>query len=186
MMKNLRYIFVFGIIISTFVASYLYFKNTRFDFELQSEKGLVGLKDFRGEKLIIYFGYTSCPDVCPSTLALISKALEQIPNSKVMVLFISLDPLRDKDIKKTNEWLRYFYPNAHALIAKDEEEIAKIAKNYGVVYQKVELKGSFMKYSIAHSSDLFLFDEKGEIFKVLKDLSYENFYKELKSFLTKT
>lgn len=155
-------------------------KADKYDFSLNSAQGQVSLKDFKGQKLIVYFGFTFCPDVCPATLALLSKELKNLQNDEVHLLFISLDPLRDNDIKASDEYVRYFYKNSQALIAKDEQTLAKIAKNYNVIYEKVPLKND---YTIAHSNELFCFDEEGKLIKRIKDLSSKNLQKELSSFL---
>ncbi|MCX2682821.1 SCO family protein [Campylobacter sp. MIT 21-1685] len=180
-MKNiLAFIFLTALII----ISFFLLNHKEYDFSLRSEfKEQTTLKDFAGKKLIVYFGYTFCPDVCPATLALLGKELKKIHSEKAYVLFISLDPLRDGDIEKTNEWLRYFYPQSAALIAHNEEELEKITKKYNVSYQKINLKDSAMSYSIAHSNELYLFDEKGKFVKSINDLNPEELYNELKSFL---
>lgn len=179
-MKKTTLLLILVIIAGFFIFAY---KNP-YDFNLQSElKKETTLKDFKGKKLIVYFGYTFCPDICPATLALIGKELKTINNNKAHLLFISLDPARDNNLSKTNEWLRYFYPNADALIAKNENVLQKITKNYGVQYQKIDLKDSLMHYSIAHSNQIFLFNEEGELKKIINDLNPKEVDRELKDFL---
>ncbi|WP_249355175.1 SCO family protein [Campylobacter sp. MIT 12-5580] len=155
----------------------------KYDFLLNSEQGKVSLKDFEGKKLIVYFGFSYCPDVCPATLALISNELKKFKNNEIFLLFISLDPQRDKDIKATNEWLRYFYTNSTTLLAQDENELATLAQNYGVIYKKVPLKDSALEYSIAHSNELFLFDSKGKLFQRISDLSQKSLHNAFERFL---
>ena len=157
-----------------------------YDFSLNSEFGKVGLKDFAGKKLIVYFGYTFCPDVCPATLSLLSTQLKRLNNEKAYVLFISLDLQRDKDIRATNEWLRYFYPNATSLIADDENELARVAKTFGVLYEKIPMPNSVMKYTVAHSNEAFLLDERGRFVARISDFSQKNLHKSLKEFLGST
>lgn len=154
-----------------------------YDFSLNSEFGKVSLKDFAGKKLIVYFGYTYCPDVCPATLSLIATELRELDSQEAFLLFISLDPERDGDISATNEWLRYFYPNATALIAQDEQSLADVAQKFGVIYEKIPLKDSIMRYSVAHSNELFLFDEKGKLFDTINDLSQKSLHQKLNTFL---
>lgn len=135
MKKN---IILFIVIVAIILGVIFFLKNHQnsYDFILKSDlKEETTLKDFKGDKLIIYFGYTYCPDVCPATLSLVGKALKQINNPKAHLLFISLDPNRDNNLSNTNEWLRYFYPKADALIAKDEKTLRKITKQYNVQYQ---------------------------------------------------
>ncbi len=172
------------ILLLFFLAFCFFPRSNTYDFSLKSEFGeQTSLEDFKGKKLIVYFGYTFCPDVCPATLALLSKTLKELKNDEAYLLFISLDPKRDKDIEKTNEWLRYFYANATSLIAKNEKELQKVTKNYGVIYEKIDLKDSFMGYSVAHSNEIYLIDAQGKFQKKINDLNPEEFFKELKSFL---
>ena len=154
-----------------------------YDFSLNSEFGKVSLKDFAGKKLVVYFGYTYCPDVCPATLSLVASELRELNAPQAFLLFISLDPERDGDIAATNEWLRYFYPNATALIAPDEKTLADVAERFGVIYEKVILKDSAMGYAVAHSNEVFLFDEKGKLFGSINDLSPGNLHAQLDEFL---
>ncbi|WP_260604701.1 SCO family protein [Campylobacter sp. MIT 99-7217] len=156
----------------------------RYDFRLRSAQGELGLANFRGQKVIVYFGFSFCPDVCPATLALLSKELKNF-DEKPFLLFISLDPQRDNKLTQTNEWLAYFYPNSTALIAENEEELKKITRNYNVAYEKIKLEDSALEYTIAHSNDIFLFDEKGKLVKIIKDLSQKSLQRDLKAFLEK-
>lgn len=114
---------------------------------------------------------------------MVGKILKQINNPKAHLLFISLDLHRDNNLSNTNEWLRYFYPKADALIAKDEKTLQKITKQYNVQYQKINLKDSFMGYSIAHSNTLYLIDEKGHFYKEISDLNPQEVLRELRNFL---
>lgn len=171
-------------ILCAFVVAFLVSAcGENYDFSLNSEFGKVSLKDFAGKKLIVYFGYTFCPDVCPATLALVSSELKSLENDKAYLLFISLDPERDSDINATNEWLRYFYPNATALIADDEKALSQVAKRYGAIYEKVPLPNSAMIYSVAHSNELYLFDERGKFVEKINDFSQTNLHERLKNFL---
>lgn len=156
-----------------------------YDFELKSEfKEKTTLKDFKGKKLIIYFGYSFCPDICPMTLVLLANTLEKLnAQDDVFLAFISLDIKRDNDLKKSNEWLRYFYKNSSVLLAKDDNYLKKLSKNYGVIFEKIDMKDSFLKYTIAHSNDIFLFDENGKLYTIIKDLSTDNLIKQLKDFI---
>lgn len=178
MKKAILLIFIIGLFI------FILIDKNPYDFNLQSEfKKETTLEDFKGKKLIVYFGYTFCPDVCPATLALIGKELKIINNNEAHILFISLDPARDNNLSKTNEWLRYFYPNADALIAKNEDVLQKLTEKYGVQYQKIDLKDSIMHYSIAHSNQIFLFDKQGKLKKIINDLNPKEIDRELKNFL---
>lgn len=181
--KRIKMKKIFRILCAFVVAFLVSACGENYDFSLNSEFGKVSLKDFAGKKLIVYFGYTFCPDVCPATLALVSSELKSLENDKAYLLFISLDPERDSDINATNEWLRYFYPNATALIADDEKALSQVAKRYGAIYEKVPLPNSAMIYSVAHSNELYLFDERGKFVEKINDFSQTNLHERLKNFL---
>lgn len=183
-MKKINIFLLAIILIAVFFISIKYFENNKYDFRLNSENGPMSLKDFMGKKLIVYFGYTYCPDVCPTEMALIGNVLSKIDkDKKAHVLFISLDPQRDNNLTQTSQWAKYFYTDTTALVASNEEELKKITNNYGVSYEKIDLKDSAMQYSIAHSGEFYLIDENNRFVKAISDISYENFYNEIYQFL---
>lgn len=166
------------------ILAFFYPNENKYDFSLRSEFSQnTSLKNFKGKKLIVYFGYTFCPDICSATLSIVSDKLKQLNNPKTYLLFITLDLQRDTDIKALNEWLRYFYPHSTTLIAPDEKTLSKIAKNYGVVYHKINLPNSAMRYSIAHSNEIYLIDENMNFKKAINDLSSKELLINLEEFL---
>ncbi|MCO4755455.1 MAG: SCO family protein, partial [Bacteriovoracaceae bacterium] len=79
------------------------------DFTLSSDKGDISLSDYKGQTVILYFGFTTCPDVCPMSLSYVNNALRDIPNREdVKVLFISVDHQRD-DASSVGMYARYFH-----------------------------------------------------------------------------
>jgi len=133
------------------------------DFTLQSVKGPVSLHDFRGKVVLLYFGYTYCPDVCPTSLALIAQSLKQLPPKdaqQVQVIFVSVDPERDT-LQKLQEYGNFFYPGTLG-ITGTPEEVAKVAKQYGVVYRKQAVT-SAAGYVIDHSSYTYIIGRDGSL-----------------------
>jgi cytochrome oxidase Cu insertion factor (SCO1/SenC/PrrC family) len=118
-------------------------------------------RDFRGRYQLIYFGYTFCPDVCPTTLALIAAALEKMgPDAnRIVPIFISVDPGRDTPqvIKK---YLAAFDPRFVGLTGS-QSELSKVEKEYKVYAQKEPLKGG--TYAVSHSSVIYLMGPKGKL-----------------------
>ena len=150
MKKALFALFLLACVCGAFFAVKNHLDYKKYDFSMQSVDGEKTLADFRGEKLIIYFGYTFCPDVCPTTLTLLNEILEK--NSllnEYKLIFITLDPQRDTP-KNSDEFAKYFVKNSVALVPS-QDELLRVTKNYGVSYAKIDLKDSFMKYSIGHS-----------------------------------
>jgi protein SCO1/2 len=134
------------------------------DFVLQGSSGPVALEDFRGQVVLLYFGYASCPDVCPVGLALMGQAMHGLSEdelTKVQGLFISLDPERDTP-KRLAEYAPYFHPKLLGLTG-DPKQLAGVAARYGVDYYRVELKGSALGYAINHTSATCLIGPDGEL-----------------------
>jgi cytochrome oxidase Cu insertion factor (SCO1/SenC/PrrC family) len=131
-------------------------------FTLTDPRGArVSLSDFRGKVVLLYFGFTYCPDVCPTDLAVIAQTLQSLGTSgdEVQPLFVTLDPARD-----TRELLRgyvsAFHPRIVAL-SGSEDEIRRVATAYKVYFEKVTPPGS-ASYSIDHSAFTFLLDRNGK------------------------
>jgi len=132
------------------------------DFTLQSDRGPVSLKDFRGKVVALYFGYMSCPDICPTSLWNLSQALKEMTPEQaeqVQGIFISVDPERDSP-KAMGLFVKGFYPTFIGL-TDEKEKVDKVVRQYGVVYQKVPLEDSAMGYVVDHSSVIYLIDRDG-------------------------
>jgi protein SCO1/2 len=134
------------------------------DFTLQSAAGPVSLKDYRGKLVLVYFGYTFCPDVCPTSLAATAEGLKLLTPEelgKVAMIFVSVDPKRDTP-ERLKEYAEFFHP-AIVGATGTAEVIAEIAKRYGVFYaeQKVDTAGG--GYVVDHSSDTFVIAPDGQL-----------------------
>lgn len=121
----------------------------------------VTLAEFRGKLVLLYFGFASCPDVCPTDLALIAQALEQLGAAadEVQPVFITLDPQRDSPAV-LRDYASAFHPRFIALTGS-ESEIRRVATDYKVFFEKVDLPGT-NTYSIDHTAYTFLLDRNGE------------------------
>lgn len=120
-------------------------------------------KDFAGKYLLVYFGYTFCPDVCPTSLHVMAQALNALPPetlAKVAPVFVSVDPERDKPAA-TDSYARQFHP-AIAGLTGSPEQIKEITAAYRVYYKKVEQAGSAADaYVMDHSSLTYLMGPDG-------------------------
>jgi cytochrome oxidase Cu insertion factor (SCO1/SenC/PrrC family) len=117
-------------------------------------------KDFHGRSLLVYFGYSTCPDVCPTTLALMSDAVSKLgPDAKrITPIFITIDP--DRDTPRTlRAYLHAFGPQFVGLTG-DAAAIKKVADEYHVYYKKQALAGG--GYAMDHSSVIFLMGRDGK------------------------
>lgn len=134
------------------------------DFTLQSADGDVSLGDFRGKLVLVYFGYTYCPDVCPTSLAATSDGLRLLTadeQARVAMIFVSVDPQRDTPAR-LKEYVAFFHSAIVGVTGKPED-IAEIARRYGVFYavQKVETAGG--GYVVDHSADTFVVGPDGRL-----------------------
>ncbi|HEX2197960.1 MAG TPA: SCO family protein [Burkholderiales bacterium] len=116
------------------------------------------LADFRGKLVLLYFGFASCPDVCPTDLAVIGEALRRLgPQAEeVQPLFITLDPLRDTP-EVLREYVAAFHPSFVALRGS-EAETRDIATRYKVFFEKVS---QGQGYAIDHMAFTFVLDREG-------------------------
>jgi cytochrome oxidase Cu insertion factor (SCO1/SenC/PrrC family) len=116
--------------------------------------------DFRGKLMIVYFGYTFCPDVCPADLMAISQAIDALgPEARsIQPIFITVDPERDTAVLK--DYVAAFHPSFLGLTGSPDE-IRKIADSYKAFYVKVpgERNGD---YSIDHTGVIYLMGREGE------------------------
>jgi protein SCO1 len=117
-------------------------------------------QDFHGQWMLIYFGFTYCPDVCPTSLARNAEALDMLGSGgdKVVPVLISVDPQRDTP-EKMKDYVRYFHPRTVGLTGTPEQ-IAAVAKAYRVFYMKVEREDPDA-YLVDHSSFTYLVGPDG-------------------------
>ncbi|WFT83692.1 SCO family protein [Methylobacterium sp. CB376] len=115
--------------------------------------------DFRGTLLLVYFGFTSCPDVCPTDLAEIGRLLDLLGDrgASIQPLFITLDPERDT-VAHLAAYVPSFHPRLIALTGS-AEAVRNIADAYKVYHERVQLGGS--DYTVDHSAFIYLMDRSG-------------------------
>ena len=132
---------------------------------LKSGQQAVDIYDPQDSRLrVVYFGYTHCPDVCPTSLAILSAALKGIDDKQLAQLwpiFITLDPQRDTP-EKSAEYAHYFHNNITGMTGS-EEQIKGLAEKYGVLYMRTELKDSALEYAIDHSSYFYFLQPDGTL-----------------------
>jgi len=116
--------------------------------------------DFHGRFMLVYFGYTNCPDICPTTLAVMTDALDKLgPKAgQVAPIFVTVDPERDTP-KILKAYLKAFGPRFIGLTG-DPKEIAAAARAYRVYYKRAPLNGG--GYAMDHSSHIYLMGPDGK------------------------
>jgi len=151
----------------TFHGTILQAPDTAPDFTLTAHTGQsASLRDFRGKLVIMFFGYTHCPDVCPATLGVTAKAMDLLGKKAedVQVLFISFDPERDTP-EKLAEYVTYFHPEFTGLTGTPEQ-IAQVAALYGVYYAKQDAD-SENDYWMDHTASILIIDRTGHLKLIL-------------------
>jgi len=123
------------------------------------------LADFRGKVVAVFFGFTHCPDVCPTTLAGMAQVMKELgPDAdKLQVLFVTVDPERDTP-KVLAQYVPAFHPSFLGLYG-DAEATARAAREFKVYYHKQPVKGGTAgaSYNVDHSAGTFLLDREGRL-----------------------
>ncbi|HKJ26041.1 MAG TPA: SCO family protein [Anaerolineales bacterium] len=121
------------------------------------------LEDYRGEVVLLFFGYTSCPDVCPSTLSDMKQVVAALGEAAddVQVVFVTVDPQRDT-FKKLNSYLSLFNPTFLGL-SGTEEDLEPAWNGYGVFREIDTESETAAGYLVNHSSRLYLIDPSGDL-----------------------
>lgn len=133
------------------------------DFQLPDAEGRTrSLQDFRGKAVVVFFGFTQCPDVCPTTLTELAQAKKLLgPDGEhVQGVFVTVDPARD-----TPEVLKAYMANfdpGFVALRGSPEQLEAVAKDFKVYYKKVEGKTP-TSYTMEHSAASFVFDPQGRL-----------------------
>lgn len=130
-----------------------------------SDGAAVDGESYRGKVVVLYFGYTNCPDVCPATLANLTAMLQRLDSKNVQVLFVTVDPGRDST-EMLEQYAKAFSPQIEGLRGTDNQ-LADLARRYRVAYS-VDTKAP---YAVMHSNAVFFFDPTGRIRLVTTDTS---------------
>ncbi|HKJ61351.1 MAG TPA: SCO family protein [Hyphomicrobiales bacterium] len=134
------------------------------EFSLTNQKGEpVTDKDFHGKYMLVSFGYTFCPDVCPAELQLMTDAMDKLGDkqSEVVPVFVTIDPARDT-VEKMRDYVSNFHPRMVGLTGT-EEQIKQAAEAYHVFYAKTETeKADDQYYLMDHSAFIYLMDRNGQ------------------------
>jgi protein SCO1/2 len=134
------------------------------DFELTDHNGVVRhLADFKGKVVVMFFGYTQCPDVCPTSMAELAEVKKQLgkDGDRLQGLFVTVDPARDTP-EVLKAYMGNFDPTFLALYATAPDKLTQLAKDYKVYYKKVD--GSTpTSYTMDHSAGSYVYDTKGQL-----------------------
>ncbi len=132
------------------------------DFTLESSGGPVSLRDFRGQHVVLFFGYTFCPDICPLTMQRLDRTMELLgPEAEaVRVVMITVDPERD-----TPERMRHYVSQFNASfvgLSGPEETVVAVATDYGIFHAKVE-RDDGGPYTVDHTASVLVLNADAEL-----------------------
>lgn len=138
-------------------------------FQLTDDEGKpFTLENFKGHFSLIFFGFTHCPDLCPTTLAMLNKSYKMLEDAKLknlpQIIFISVDPEQD-DAKSIKTYLGSFNP-AFLGATGTKEQLDKLTQEMSVLYTKIVSAGDTEHYSIDHSGALILVNPQGQFYGV--------------------
>lgn len=137
------------------------------DFTLDGPHGEVSLRDYRGKLVLLQFGYTYCPDICPTALVIVAQALAELSpeeRARMQALFVSVDPERD-DMQRLAAYTAFFHPEILGL-SGSIPRLAEMASRYGAIFIRQE-NASAGGYVIDHTASTYLVDAAGRLVAVL-------------------
>lgn len=126
-----------------------------------SAGGVQGMTDFKGKAVALFFGYTNCPDICPTTMSVLARARKALGSKadKLQVVFITVDPDRDQ-LEFLARYVHQFDPSFVALRGTNQETRA-VVEIFKAFYQKTMVNDT--GYAVDHTSGIFLIDAKGQL-----------------------
>ena len=137
------------------------------DFVLRSADGPFDTHAFRGKLLLIFFGYTHCPDICPASMAAGAQALNNLTpdeRKKVKLVLVSVDPQRDT-LAHLKQYASFFHPEMLG-VTGSADEVAQAARAYGAAYRMAPPDASG-NYAVDHTSNTYLVDADGRLAEIL-------------------
>lgn len=143
------------------------------DFTLQSLQGDVSLSDFKGKAVVMYFGFMSCPEVCPNSLGVIKAAFNKLSSeniTNIQGLMISIDPKRDS-LQSLAAFTQHFHRNITG-ITGDQSTLEKTAKQYGAYFSKTD--DPKLGYLFEHVSRYYVIDKDGELVDAMRHSTTPN------------
>ncbi len=138
------------------------------EFTLFGKDGAVSLSDFKGKVVAIYFGYTQCPDICPTNLALLGAALKQLTAAELenfQGIFISVDPGRDSP-QHLADYTHFFHPKIIG-VSGAPDDLDPVVARYGAYYEKTSFSNSALLYGVAHTSETYIVSKDGKLSAIL-------------------
>ena len=145
------------------------------DFTLQSSTGPVSLNDFRGNVVVMYFGFMTCPEVCPNSMGVVSSALDRLSAPQLeetQAMIVSVDPKRDTP-EALAEYADYYHDKLLGLTGS-KQDIDLVTSQYGAYYDFTEIESVTADYGVEHSSRYYVIDQAGELVTAMRHSTTSN------------
>jgi len=145
------------------------------DFTLTSKNGAVSLSDFEQKVVVMYFGFLTCPEVCPSSMTVISTALARLNEEQLadtQAILVSVDPTRDTP-EKLEEYTQFYHSSLLGLTGS-KDDIDRVTKQYGAYYDFTEIESVTEDYGVEHSSRYYVIDQRGKLVTAMRHSTTPN------------
>ncbi|MGZ3806920.1 MAG: SCO family protein [Bacteriovorax sp.] len=167
--ENIKTIIATLALMAVFIFSYLVAKKERefnpYTLKLNAGATYVTLNELKENKIVLlYFGFLSCPEACPTTLSKMAGVFKELPQNKldkISFVFVDLDPERDTPLK-LKEYASFFHSKILP-VSLSLKDLNLFTQFFGIAYMKVPLKSSHMGYTIDHSTDIIVLSPEGKI-----------------------
>ncbi|MDG0969333.1 MAG: SCO family protein [Porticoccaceae bacterium] len=145
------------------------------DFSLRNIDGKVTLSDYQGKVVVVYFGFLSCPEVCPTSMSVLKRSLEMLAPSeleKTQVILVSIDPQRD-GFQDLADFTRYYHDNIIG-VTGSVDEIQQISEQYGAFFEITESESVESAYAYRHSSRYYVINQSGKLIQAMRHSTTPN------------
>jgi len=145
------------------------------DFTLAAYNGEVSLSDYHGKVVVMYFGFLSCPEVCPNSMTTISNALDRLSDEQAeqtQAILVSVDPKRDTP-QKLADYVKYYHQSLIGLTG-NKQQIDAVTNQYGAYYDFAEIESVTADYGVEHSSRYYVIDRNGELVTAMRHSTTPN------------
>ncbi|HAZ80692.1 MAG TPA: SCO family protein [Porticoccaceae bacterium] len=145
------------------------------DFSLRNIDGKVTLSDYQGKVVVVYFGFLSCPEVCPTSMSVLKRSLEILTPSqleKTQAIMVSIDPQRD-GFQDLADFTRYYHDNIIG-VTGSVDEIQHIAEQYGAFFEITESESVESAYAYRHSSRYYVINQSGKLVQAMRHSTTPN------------
>ncbi|MRX26831.1 SCO family protein [Kangiella sp. HZ709] len=145
------------------------------NFTLQSADGPVSLTDYRGQVVVVYFGFLSCPEVCPTSMGILKKTFKRLSTdglNNVQGVLISIDPKRDS-FEKLKNFSSFYHQNITG-VTGTPEQVDQVARDYGAYFKMIEAEEFKQEYAFEHTSRYYVIDQEGRLVDAMRHSTTAN------------